>query len=113
MPHLTLRHSGNLAEINFIPFFQKAHEILCNTIQVRPSSCSSMVTPYQQYLFGDGESDIVFVHLDVLVKAGKNPESLNQVSQNLLTVLSDYLISKNIAKIKVSVHVFETSYFAS
>ncbi len=112
MPHLTLRHTDNL-DINFVPFFQKAHEILCHTINVKPSSCGSMVTSHQQYLIGDGTSDIIFVHLDVLIKSGKNPDSLNQASQMLLALLKDYLASQSIVNSKTSVHVFETSYFSS
>ncbi len=113
MPNLTLRHSDNLKDINFIPFFQKAHEILCNIIHVKPSSCSSIVIVHQQFLIADGESNKIFVHLDVLVKAGKDPALLNQVSQDLLNELKNYLISQDVLNTKVSTHVFETSYFSS
>lgn len=113
MPHLTLRHSSNLKDINFIPYFQKAHEILCSTIKVKPASCSSMVTSHHQYLIGCDEPDIVFVHLDVLVKPKYSSHSLIQVSQNLLEALNIYIAEQYIGKTKISVNVFETSYFSS
>lgn len=113
MPHLTLRHSDNLKDFNFIPFFQKAHEILCHMIHVKPTSCSSMVISHQQYLIADGQPEAVFIHLDVLVKSGKDPVLLNQVSQSLLKELKNYLTLQDVLHTKVSVHVFETSYFSS
>ena len=113
MPHLTLRYSDNLECVNFIPFFQKAHKILCNTINVKPSSCSSVATSHQQYLIEQGDAGKAFIHLDVLVKAGKNTASLTEASQSLLTELNLYLVAQGVAEAKASVHLFESSYFSS
>jgi 5-carboxymethyl-2-hydroxymuconate isomerase len=112
MPHLTLRYSDNLKNKNFIPFFHEAHKILCATLQVKPASCSSMATMHEQYLIGNGESEDIFIHLDVLAKSKRYTEEiLCQVSHDILNALKNYLESQSIENIKTSVHVFETSYF--
>ncbi len=114
MPHLTLRHSSNLKDADFLPFFQKAHMVLCELLNVKSSSCSSMVTPHQQYLIGDGEMHNAFVHLDVLVKAERyTKELLKKASQSLFNELSHYLALTDASQAKASVDVFETSYFSN
>ena len=112
MPYLTLRHSDNL-KIDFIPFFKKAHSVLCDVINVKPASCSSLVTTHQQYLLGDGMSSNVFIHLDVLVKPKKFTDQLNTISEILLNELNDYLNSHDVACHKASVNVFEANHFSN
>jgi 5-carboxymethyl-2-hydroxymuconate isomerase len=114
MPHIVLRHSNNLADRNFIPFFKDLHLLLVNNLGVKLTSCSSMVIPHSQYLVGDGDHKNAFIHLEIKVKPNIDKTSLDTTGTAALAMLKDYVGNSTDLKIKMSVDCLEvTKYFKS
>lgn len=110
MPNLTLRHSKNLPPIDFNTFFTTAHELLVKTLGVKINACSSAVIAHEHYLVGIGEQIKAFVHLEIAVKPGKSPESLDLASKSILELLEHYFIQPNM-QLKVSTNISEVGPF--
>ncbi len=118
MPILTLKYTENLKNLDFVPFFQKAHDILSQTLSnVKPTGCVSMAVSHAQYLVGDGLENSGkkgYIHVDILVKAGRDPKSLQLASESVLAALNGYLKLQNSDHTIISsVNVLETSYFSN
>ena len=114
MPHIVLRHSNNLPNCEFIPFFKKLHELLVKNLGVKLTSCSSMVISHSVYLIGDGDVNNAFVHLDIKIKPNIKKESLDLTAAAALDMLKAYMASYCNFKIKISVDCLEvTQYFKS
>lgn len=108
MPHITLRHSSNLNDCHFIPFFKELHELLVEKLDVKLSSCSSMVISHDHYLLGDGHVDNAFVHLNIAAKPQVHDDLLDSISAQALEKLKSYM-SNSPLKIKISVDCSKVS----
>lgn len=114
MPHIILRHSDNLPNCDFVPFFKTLHQVLVDNLAVKLSSCSSMVISHADYLIGAGEINNAFVHLEVKVKPYIQPQLLDLTAGIVLEMLQRYLASYSDLKIKISVDFLSvTQYFKS
>ena len=101
MPHITLRHSDNLSNCNFVPFFKTLHQTLADNLSVKLSSCSSMVIAHNQYLIGGGEINNAFVHLEVKVKPHIQHQVLDLTAGIAFEMLKHYLSNYSDLKIKI------------
>jgi 5-carboxymethyl-2-hydroxymuconate isomerase len=108
LPHITLRHSSNLNDCDFIPFFKELHDLLVEKLDVKLSSCSSMVISHDRYLLGDGHADNAFVHLNIAVKPHIRDDALDSISTQALEQLKSYMSSSPL-KIKISVECSKVS----
>jgi|SRR6185437_8794425 len=114
MPHITLRHSDNLNDRSFIPFFKDLHSLLVNNLGVKLTSCSSTVIPHSQYLVGDGDYKNAFIHLEIKVKPNIDKIALDTTGAAALEMLKHYIGNSTDLEIKISVDCLEvTKYFKS
>ena len=88
MPHLTLEYSDNL-EFEIQPLFARLHEKLVATGAVNLKGLKSRAIRHTEYRIADGYPDYAFVHLNILLRAGRPLETQQEVAQRAMAVLEE------------------------
>ncbi len=84
MPHLVVRHSSNLGKMVFKDYLLKSHHYLVKKLNTKISSCKSLVLKSDEYLISDGEADLAFIHIEVMLKSGRDLSLLQEVGNYLV-----------------------------
>lgn len=114
MPHVILQFSKDVCDQRTAEiFFEKAHEFLVKALSTQLSSCKSRALEHSIARVGDGDPENAFIHLTLKVLPGRGPETLEKVSQGLLTLLTEHLKKEGMThkKIGLSVEIQELSYY--
>lgn len=105
MPHLTLEYSANITEqIDFQDLFRHFHKVLNETGGVNLGNCKSRAVVQNEHLIGDGDAGHAFVHLNVLLLAGRSQELKQKLTHELLDVLKRFF-TESLEKFDVQITV--------
>ncbi|MBI1877841.1 MAG: 5-carboxymethyl-2-hydroxymuconate isomerase [Chloroflexi bacterium] len=88
MPHLTLEYSDNI-EINVQPLLARLHDELVATGAVNMKGLKSRAIRHTDYRIANGDAGYAFVHLNVLIRAGRPLEVQQEVAKRAMAVLED------------------------
>ena len=88
MPHLTLEYSDNV-EFEVQPLFARLHNELVATGAVNLKGLKSRAMRHTEYRIADGYPDYAFVHLNILLRAGRSTETQQLVAQRAMAVLEE------------------------
>lgn len=88
MPHLILEYSDNI-EIDAQPLFARLHDELVATGAVNMKGLKSRAIRHSEYRIADGHEDYAFVHLNILIRAGRPLEIQQEVAKRAMAVLED------------------------
>ncbi len=114
MPHVILQFSKDVCDQRTAEtFFEKAHEFLVKALPTQLSSCKSRALEHNVFCVGEGNPENAFIHLTLKVLPGRAPETLEKVSQGLLTLLTEHLKKEGMThkKTGLSVEIQELSYY--
>lgn len=108
MPQITLEYSNNLGASQAQALLQKIHAMLHSQLGTEVNNCKSRVICYDHFMIGDGGEGRAFVHLSVLILAGRSPDQKDQCGKELLELLKLHyhtdLIKMNL---QITVHLGE------
>jgi 5-carboxymethyl-2-hydroxymuconate isomerase len=88
MPHLTLEYSDNL-EVKAQPLFARLHDELVATGAVNMKGLKSRAIRHTEYRIADGDESYAFVHLNILIRAGRPLEVQQDVAKRAMAVLEE------------------------
>jgi 5-carboxymethyl-2-hydroxymuconate isomerase len=88
MPHLTLEYTDNL-EIEVQPLLARLHEALVSTGAVNLKGLKSRAIRHTEYRIADGYEGYAFVHLAILIRAGRPVETQQEMARRTMGVLED------------------------
>jgi len=88
MPHLTLEYTDNL-EFDIQPLLARLHSELVATGAINLKGLKSRAISYNAYRIADGNPEYAFVHVNLLIRAGRPLEVQKDVSQRVLDALKD------------------------
>jgi 5-carboxymethyl-2-hydroxymuconate isomerase len=88
MPHLTLEYSANL-EFEAQPLFAQLHETMVATGVVNLKGLKSRAIRHTDYRIADGDEAYAFVHLNILLRAGRPLEMQQEVARRAMAVLEE------------------------
>lgn len=86
MPHLTLEYSDNL-EFEVQPLLARLHVTLAESGAVALKGLKSRAVRRSDYRLADGNADYAFVHLGMLIREGRPPETQRELAQRAMQVL--------------------------
>ncbi|MCE2951231.1 MAG: 5-carboxymethyl-2-hydroxymuconate Delta-isomerase [Alphaproteobacteria bacterium] len=114
MPHIIIEFSKGACEKPTLEsFFERAHNFVVEALPTQLSSCKSRALEHTIFRVGEGNPEDAFIHLTLKVLPGRAPETLEKVSQGLLTLLSEHLKKEGVThkKTGLSVEIQELSYY--
>ena len=88
MPHLTLEYSDNV-EFEVQPLLARLHDELAATGAVNVKGLKSRAVRHADYRMADGYPGYAFVHLNILLRAGRSLETRQLVAQRAMAVLDE------------------------
>lgn len=88
MPHLTLEYSDNI-EFDAQPVLKRLHEELAATGAINLKGLKSRVLRHSQYRIADGYESYAFVHLNILLKGGRELETRQEIARRAMAVLEE------------------------
>ena len=88
MPHLTLEYTDNLT-FEVQPLLARLHDELVATGAVNLKGIKSRTLKHTDYRMADGNKDYAFVHVNLLIRAGRPLEIQQEASQRVMVVLKD------------------------
>lgn len=88
MPHVTVEYSDNL-EFDVQKLLARLHEELVATGAIRMQGIKSRAVCRPDYRVADGNPAYAFVHVNLLIKAGRPHEVQAEMSRRVLAVLED------------------------
>lgn len=113
MPHIILECSNNVNHACLKDVLPKIHDYLVEALPTKLESCKSRVVLYKDYLIADGHHDLAFVHITIKILAGRSEELLQSISQNVLKMLEEFLLSSAeglIYKLSVAIENLPSNY---
>ncbi len=116
MPQITLEYTANIEQaVNFSSLFSSMHQILSELGGVRIQNCKSRAICQDRYLIGDGAEQHAFVHVDVMLVAGRSQEWIQRLGNALLAALEEtFAASKQNLELQITVNfsdVIRERYF--
>lgn len=93
MPHLTLEYTDNL-EFEVQPLLSRMHKELVATGVINLKGIKSRAVRHTEYRIADGNKEYAFVHINLLIKAGRSVEVQQEMAQRLLAVLEEVFGSR-------------------
>lgn len=115
MPHLVVRHNNNLKNINFKNYFSKSHKYLAHKLAIKEDGCRSLVLASDEYLVGIDDQDTAFIHIEIMIKAGRDLNLVKEIGNYLVQLLNNEVLSLgSTMKIKTSIELREVDalYFS-
>jgi 5-carboxymethyl-2-hydroxymuconate isomerase len=88
MPHLTLEYSDNI-EVDVLPLLARLHEEVVATGAINLKGIKSRAMKHTQYRIADGDPDYAFVHVGLLIRAGRPIEVQKEATQRVMKVLKE------------------------
>jgi len=88
MPHLILEYTDNV-EFEAQPLFARLHDELVATGAVNLKGLKSRAIRHTEHRMADGYQDYGFVHLNILLRAGRSLETQQEVAQRAMGVLEE------------------------
>jgi 5-carboxymethyl-2-hydroxymuconate isomerase len=88
MPHLTLEYSDNI-EFEVQPLLKRLHEELAATGAINLKGLKSRALRRTQYRIADGYEGYAFVHLNILLRGGRDIETRQEIARRAMAVLED------------------------
>jgi 5-carboxymethyl-2-hydroxymuconate isomerase len=88
MPNLILEYSDNL-EVDVQPLFARLHEELVATGAVNLKGLKSRAIRHSEYRMADGYAGYAFVHLNLLMRAGRPLEIQQELAGRAMAVLEE------------------------
>jgi 5-carboxymethyl-2-hydroxymuconate isomerase len=88
MPHLTLEHSDNI-EFEAQPLLKRLHEELAATGAINLKGLKSRAIKRTEYRIADGYDGYAFVHLNILLKGGRDIETRQEIARRAMAVLEE------------------------
>jgi 5-carboxymethyl-2-hydroxymuconate isomerase len=88
MPNLILEYSDNL-EVDIQPLFARLHEELVATGAVNLKGLKSRAIRHSEYRMADGYAGYAFVHLNLLMRAGRPLEIQQELARRAMAVLEE------------------------
>ena len=88
MPHLTLEYSDNI-EVNAQPLLARLHDELVATGAINMKGLKSRAVCHTEYRIADGDNRYAFVHLNMLIRAGRPLEVQQELAKRAMRVLED------------------------
>jgi 5-carboxymethyl-2-hydroxymuconate isomerase len=92
MPHIVLEHSPNIVDtVDFPQLFRQMHSALADIGYFKIEDFKSRVLPCADYnyLVGDGEQELPFVHAELRILSGRSTEVQNAAGEAVLTLLRE------------------------
>lgn len=86
MPHLTLEYSANL-EFEIQPLLERLHTELVATGAIQLKAIKSRAIRIQDFRIADGNPEYAFVHVNLLIRAGRPFEVQQDAAKRVLDVL--------------------------
>lgn len=86
MPHLTLEYSNNL-EFDTQELLERLHSALVNTGAIQRKAIKSRAICLKEYRIADGNPEYAFVHVNLLIRAGRSIPIQEEISRSILDVL--------------------------
>lgn len=86
MPHLTLEYTDNLA-FDVQSLLARLHAALVATGAVNLKGIKSRAIRHSEYRIADGDPAYAFVHVDLLIRAGRPLEIQQEAAQRVMAVL--------------------------
>src|SRR5512145_278065 len=88
MPHLTLEYTDNLS-FDVQPLLARLHAELVATGAINLKGIKSRAIRHAQYRIADGNEEYSFVHVNLLIRAGRPLETQQEAAQRVMSVLKD------------------------
>ncbi len=88
MPHLTLEYTDNL-EFDVQTLLARLHTELVSTGAINLKGIKSRAIRHTEYRIADGNKDYAFVHVGLLIRAGRPLEIQQDAAQRVMMVLKD------------------------
>jgi len=88
VPHLTLEYTDNL-EFEVQPLLARLHDTLVATGAVNLKGIKSRAIRHTDYRIADGNAGYAFVHVNLLIRAGRPIETQQEAAQRVLAVLKE------------------------
>lgn len=88
MPHLTLEYSDNI-EFEVQPLLKRLHEELAATGAINLKGLKSRALRRTQYRIADGYEGYAFVHLNILLRGGRDIETRQEIVRRAMAVLEE------------------------
>lgn len=88
MPHLTLEYTDNLT-FDVQPLLARLHSELVATGAINLKGIKSRAIRHTAYRSADGDPAYAFVHVNLLIRAGRPLETQQEAARRVLTVLKD------------------------
>jgi 5-carboxymethyl-2-hydroxymuconate isomerase len=88
MPHLTLEYTANL-EFEIQPLLARLHEALVATGAVNLKGIKSRAVRHTDFRMADGNPDYAFVHVGLLIRAGRPLAVQQEAAQRVMDVLKE------------------------
>ncbi|ARU42453.1 hypothetical protein CCB80_15365 [Armatimonadetes bacterium Uphvl-Ar1] len=89
MPHLQLDHSTT---VSIKPLLELLTEEFCQIKTIDPASVKSYSRPAEHYIPGNS-APTQFIHLAVCLLEGRNPDTLQEISDRLYAIGTEYIES--------------------
>jgi 5-carboxymethyl-2-hydroxymuconate isomerase len=88
MPHLTLEYTDNLTcEVQ--PLLARLHDELVATGAINLKGIKSRTIRHTEYRIADGDAGYAFVHVNLLIRAGRPLETQQEAARRVLAVLKE------------------------
>ena len=107
MPHVTLEYSANLPGLHAPAVLASLHAALVATGEFQADDIKGRAYRCHEFRIGLELRTDAFVHLELQLMAGRDPDFLRQLPPRLLGVLDDHLPSSPPVTIHCTVRVTE------
>ena len=88
MPHLTLEYTANLTfDVQHV--LSRLHTELVATGAINLKGIKSRTIRHTEYRIADGDAGYAFVHVNLLIRAGRPLETQQEAAQRVLAVLKE------------------------
>ncbi len=88
MPHLTLEYTANLS-FDVQPLLARLHAELVATGAINLKGLKSRAVRHTEYRIADGDPAYAFVHVGLLIRAGRPLEVQQEAARRVLEVLKE------------------------
>ncbi len=85
MPTINFEYTDNLKITNELKsFLQEVHYLLVDTIKTDLPTCRSLISPYTDYVVGDGNAKNAFIQLTIKMLPGRSEDLKHSLGNTLL-----------------------------